>query len=286
MTSAPEEAWQRAWDAALTDEERRAEIDDKVLRLIELEAEAPLGPPTVVMGIAKSGTSAVAAALREAGVPRVFQIHSLLTRSLAEVERDYRVRNPGRRPHHVWDAQYLAHRPPSPEAPWQVVVTVREPVGQLIAAFFQTAERRGELAGATVDSLLARFDHDFTAMVLWWCDLQVRDGIGLDLYAHPFDPAVGHATVERDDLRALVIRRESLDRAPDALAAFLGRPDPVELPRTNVAADKAYAALYTEFLEAIRPSDEVLDRAYDSELVRHFYAPEEIAAFRDRWSRR
>ncbi len=58
------------------------------------------------------------------------------------------------------------------------------------------------------------------------------------------------------------------------------------LPRVNVAADKDYSDLYLDFLAAIRPSDEVLDRAYGSDLVRHFYSPEEIASFRARWSGR
>jgi hypothetical protein len=285
-TTEPTDPWSAAWDAVLSDEERKAEVDDKITHLFRLESEAPLGPPTVVMGIAKSGTSAVTAALRGAGVPRVFQIHSLLPGSLVETERDYRASNPGRRPHHVWDAQYLTHRLPTPEAPWRLVVTVREPISQLIAAFFQTASRRGELVGATVATLLDRFDHDYSRLVLRWADLQVRDVIGLDLYAHPFDPAAGFALIERDDLRALVIRRESLDRAPDALARFLGRAAPVELPRANVAEDKDYAELYRAFLQAVRPSGEVLERAYGSRLVRHFYSPAEIASFRARWSGR
>jgi Putative capsular polysaccharide synthesis protein len=238
------------------------------------------------MGIAKSGTSAVAAALRNAGVPRVFQIHSLRRGVLADTERDYRERNPGRRPHPVWDAQYLAERLPAPGSPWQLVVTVREPVGQLVAAYFQTESRRGTLAGATVDSLLATFDHDFTRLVDRWADVQVRDVLGLDLFAHPFDPAVGHATIERPDMRVLVLRRESLDLAPEALSRFLRRPEPIALPRTNVGADKDYADLYADFLDAVRPSDEVLDRAYGSALVRHFYSPAEIASFRARWTRR
>ena len=92
--------------------------------------------------------------------------------------------------------------------------------------------------------------------------------------------------IERPEMRVLVLRRESLDRAPDALRRFLRRPDAIPLPRTNVGADKAYADLYEDFLDALRPSDEVLDRAYGSALVRHFYSPTEIASFRARWTRR
>jgi hypothetical protein len=281
-----EAAWERAWDAVLSDEERTLELDDKVHRLIALDAEAALGPPTVVMGIAKSGTSAAAAALREAGVPRVFQIHSLLPRALAETERDYRAANPGKRPWHVWDSQYLAHRLPTPDAPWRMVVTVREPIGQAIAAFFQTASRRGGLVGASVDSLLAEFDHGFTGMVHRWPDIQLRNVLDLDLHEHPFDPAVGTTLIERPDIRALVMRRESLDRAPEALARLIGRAQPVPLPRANVAEDKEYAGLYRGFLDAIRVAPEVLDRAYSSRFARHFYSEDELAGFRARWEGR
>lgn len=276
--------WGDAVTELLTDDVIAAEFADKVQRLVELEGEAHLGPPTVVMGIPKSGTSAVAAALRAEGVPRVFQVHSLLRRALQLVERDYRQATPGKRPWHVWDSQYLAERLPTPDAPWRMVITVREPIGQAIAAYFQTRQRRGDLA-TTVPALLEGFDHDFTGMIHRWAQIQLEEVLGLDVFSYPFDPAVGHTTIERADLRALVIRRESLEHAPDALGRFLDRGGPVSLPRVNVGADKEYADLYADFLDAVRPSDEVLDRAYGSALVRHFYSPAEIASFRARWTR-
>ena len=87
-------------------------------------------------------------------------------------------------------------------------------------------------------------------------------------------------------IRALVMRRESLDRAPRALARLIGRDEPVPLPRTNVAEDKDYAELYRGFLDAIRVAPEVLDRAYSSRFARHFYSEEERAGFRRRWEGR
>ena len=59
---------------------------------------------------------------------------------------------------------------------------------------------------------------------------------------------------------------------------------PVEIPRKNVGAEKDYGELYDAFVAALRPPTDVIDRAYSSRLVQHFYSPEEIARFREFWS--
>ena len=47
--------------------------------------------------------------------------------------------------------------------------------------------------------------------------------------------------------------------------------------------EKEYGDLYRAFLREVRPSPTVLDRAYSSRLVRHFYSQAEIAQFRRSW---
>ena len=54
--------------------------------------------------------------------------------------------------------------------------------------------------------------------------------------------------------------------------------------RKNVGAEKTYGDLYDDFVAALWPPTDVIDRAYSSRLVQHFYSPEEIARFREFWS--
>ncbi len=85
-------------------------------------------------------------------------------------------------------------------------------------------------------------------------------------------------------MELLLLRCEGLAVAPQALAELLQRNEPIDVPRKNVGSDKDYGEVYDAFVAALRPSAEVLDRAYSSRLVTHFYAPQEIAKFREFWS--
>ncbi len=244
------------------------------------------GPPTVVYAMGKSGTTAVARALRRAGVPNVSQVHNLRTMILEGVEREYVAGDPSARPHHIWDAQALLFRPASPERPWTVISTVRDPIAIAVAAFFQAAERRGHLGpDATVASLADAFGGAWDGPLDWF-DVQMRKVLGIDVYAHPFDPAVGHATITTDSVRLLLVRQEDL-RAPEtavAIGAHVGRPGTIELRTANVGAEKSYAALYRAFLREMRPPPDAIERVCASRVVQHFYSPAEIDALRARWS--
>lgn len=255
----------------------------KITHLLERDQEP--GDRVVVLGMAKSGTTALTQTLRAAGLTNVFQVHGLNPLALEIGELDYRQASPDARPLQVWDAQFLLLRPPTEARPWQVVTTIREPIGQAVSAFFQTATRHGSLTpDTTVEEVISRIDLPSQRLNLDWFDEHVTEHLGIDVFAHPFDPAVGHTTIEGEHVRWLVLRRESLDRAPDALATFFGRDEPFPFRSANVAADKGYAELYRQTLQSLRAPAELVDRVCTSRLVRHFYADHEIDALRARWS--
>lgn len=240
--------------------------------------------PTVVYAMGKSGTTAVAEALRRAGVPAVHQVHNLLAGALSIVERDYAEASPAARPLHVWDSQSLLFRMATPERPWTVVTTVRDPIRVVMASFFQSAGRRGLLGpDATVASLAEAFAPDWDSPLDWF-DVQLHTTLDVDVYAHPFDPAVGHATITTDRVAVLLLRQEDLrePRAAAALSAHVGRP--VEIRSANVGAEKGYAELYRRFVAEVRPPADVVERVATSRLVRHFYSDVEIDDLRARWS--
>ena len=124
-----------------------------------------------------------------------------------------------------------------------------------------------------------------TKAALRFFESEVEPTLGVDVYRHPFDPAIGWTVVEGPTSRILVLRYEDLATAPAALGAFLGS-DPVPIPRRNETSAKPLGPAYAELRSDLALPVHALDRIYGSALCRHFYSPEEILAFRARWGAR
>src|SRR5262249_40738108 len=150
--------------------------------------------------------------------------------------------------------------------------------------FFQPGVRHGYVTGsAGVDPLIERFGDRLDRLPLRWFESHLEPTLGIDVYATSFDPDRGYAIVRTPSVELLLLRCEGLAVAPQALGELMGR-EPIAVPRKNVGSDKDYGTVYDAFVAALRPSPEVLDRAYSSRLVTHFYTPTEIAKFREFWS--
>lgn len=236
----------------------------------------------VVFSMAKTGSSAVAAGLRAAGLGDVHHVHDLDPGFLAREEAEYRWSG---RPWRIWDAQRLLCRPPTAAAPWRVVSIVRDPIAQTISAFFQPGARRGYVhSGVTVESLLERFGDRLDRLPLRWFETHVLPALGIDVYAVDHDVRTRYQIISTPTVQLLLLRCEDLAVAPTALAELLGAARPIDVARVNVGADKDYADTYAAFLRALRPSPAQLERAYGSRLVQHFYSRDEIDWFRSVWS--
>ena len=258
-------------------------------------------PPTVVFSMGKTGSTAIARAVQDATGQPVFQVFRLDPTRLREAEQRYRARRaahrgasvePGpRQPfpgaYHLWESEHLVRHPPTPAGPWTVITTVREPVAQAVSAFFHAARQSGALDGNPgIEDLTETFVAEgWIRPPLRWFEREFRPAVGVDALAAPFDPALGNAIVETPAVRLLLLRQENLDVAPAALARFLGRPDPVAVPRRNDGETGRFAGVYRRFRDSARLPAALLDEAYDSDYARHFYAPAEISRFRERWSR-
>ena len=249
-------------------------------------------PPVVVFSMGKTGSTAIARAVQDATGDRVFQVFRLEPERLAQAEQRYRAgAHPGGQFEgalHLWESEFLLRRPPSPEAPWTVITTVREPIAQAISAFFHGSGRRGTAAGAAgsgsvLDELV---EERWVREPLRWFDREFHPALGIDVFGQPFDPAVGHAVIEAPSARVLVLRQENLAGAPEVLGEFLGLARPVAIPARNEAGSKDYAGSYRDFLASVDVPGVVLDQAYDSRYARHFYADTELAGFRRRWAKR
>jgi putative capsular polysaccharide synthesis protein len=259
------------------------------------------GRRIVVFTMGKTGSTAIARAVSQATGERVFQVFRLDAADLAAAERRYRAANrearragraassvpfPGAL--HLWESEFLLRHMPTPETRWDVITTVREPVAQAVSAFFHGSRRRGVLQdGSNVAELTERMlaEH-WLGMPMRWFEREFLPGLGVDVFAHPFVPAIGFALIETPAVRVLLARQENLDGAPEALRDFFRLPAAVPIARRNEAESKDYAASYRAFLRDVRLPESVLESAYATSYSRHFYAADELAEFRARWSGR
>jgi Putative capsular polysaccharide synthesis protein len=222
-------------------------------------------------------------ALRDNAPNPVFKAHLLRPEALAAAERDYRDTDRDARPRHLFHGFHLVGHPPTPAAPWLVVTMVREPIARAVSDFFQTGERLGRLDAAHDPAAFGSFLGANIEPALRWFEREFEPTIGVDVYAYPFDAEAGVATIGAPQARVLVLRQESLDVAPHALGEFLGLDHDIPVAAANVGAAKTYGDEYERVVRNLRVPSDVLDTAYESKLVRHFYSPAEIERFRARW---
>ncbi len=263
--------------------------------LMRMRVDGGTKNAVVVFSMGKTGSTALARAIRDATGSRVFQVFRLAPERLAQAEERYRStpRNgsasqsspfPGAM--HLWESAFLLGHPPSDAAPWRVVTPVREPIAQAVSAFFHATLRRG-VPREPVDRLVARLvDEGWIATALRWFDREFAPALGIDVYDHPFDPAQGHGELAASGARVFLVRLENLEAAGPALGRFLGVHAGLAIEARNEGSTREYAGAYAQFLAEARVPVSVLDDAYASRYARHFYAPAEIEGFRHRWRHR
>jgi hypothetical protein len=190
---------------------------------------------------------------------------------------------------HEWlNERRLSRRLLAPGRPLKIITSVREPVAASVSMFFQllpwytgTGYRQGRIS---TDALLELFFERYACeRPLIWFDEEMRYATGVDVYRHPFPLDEGFAIFRDGSREVLVLKTETDDAVKErAVARFLGL-ERLALPRSNVAADKAYARQYGEFKQRVRFPEEFFRTMYDSKYARHFYGQEELARFAAGW---
>lgn len=117
-------------------------------------------------------------------------------------------------------------------------------------------------------------------------DREMQRVSAINVFSRPFPVEWGFDTFHNGRFSLLLLRLESLDLCGEqALKEFLGIPK-ARLKRFSEEAGRWYEDAYREFKARLVLPDTYLDGIYDSKFARHFYAPDELKAFRARWSKK
>ena len=207
------------------------------------------GEPIVVLTLGKAGSTTIQITLEaHAGRP-VYQVHRIGDQTLRAEQREYRSTAPLSRPPQVMAAHYLRGRMPTRERPWDVIVLVRDPVARSVSAYYQAAQRlRHPMDPEMALSTMLRWP-TFRSAETWF---QTELGhVGVDVYAHPFNPSRGWQVIDTGPVRLLILRQEDLRDAAEVMSHFLGVRIP-GLVQANVSVGKVYADAYTRFCAEAR----------------------------------
>jgi hypothetical protein len=270
--------------------------------------------PVLVHTLGKVGSTSVAASLESRLRDReVCHVHWLDPRNIRRDEGLHRARARRHRgrpemqrllPKYAWLGARLssAISKAGDSVTWDVVTLVRDPIPRNVSSFFQNLEtlfdvwpakelvKRSvdDVASGLVELFLRSYVEDSPttsgdADPLTWFDEEFAPVWHVDVFREPFPAEPGFVEIEAPNARVLLLRLEDLDRvAGAAFARFLGLED-FAISRSNVAADKEYAALYARFKERLALPPEYVDRVYSSRYATHFYTAEELDGMRRRW---
>jgi hypothetical protein len=247
-----------------------------------LDAAAASGrPPIIVCALQKTAGTSLTRSLEDRRVGRtVLHVHKISDAGLASAGgTDRPLRQEARR------RMDEARRAVDDAAVHPTVVTLtRHPLHRTISWYFQSwstdfpwmaseppsAARTDEL----VDGFLAKVAYG-VEVCDWWFDREIRDVVGVDVFATPFEPDPGWARWDVPTAEVVLLRSEDLDRtfAP-MTAAVLGVA--LEPKAANVAEQKVYRRHYQAFRERLRLDEEQADLVRSSRHAQHFYAPDEI----------
>ncbi len=173
----------------------------------------------------------------------------------------------------------------------KVISVVRDPIARNISFFFNFLEfYTGHTTQELVQLDAAELTHPFLKQVqhavpLLWFDMEVKQVLGIDVYAYPFPHQQGYQIIRKGKVDLLIMKLETDDQIKEqAIAEFLQKKD-FQLFKANVTDNKVTGHIYRDFLKQARIPSWYVEALYRSKYMRHFYTEQEIDRFRARWLR-
>jgi len=166
-----------------------------------------------------------------------------------------------------------------------VVSPVRDPIARNVSYFF---ELYGEqLKDMTLKNIFKAMmsNQEFTmdhAYPVNWFKKVFEPTFGIDVYKRRFGKKNGWSVL---DDRYLLIQVEQMSKKlPSAFYSLFGERPP-SIHRAATEDTRPWGEVYSDFLAWVKFPKEMLDAAYDSEYVKHFYLKEQIEMMRAQWEK-
>lgn len=236
----------------------------------------------VVYTMGKVGSSAVFRALERANLTG-FHIHYLEAKMLLEMAHR-RISVGTFPPGHVATSMAIRDRALKKPANWLFITMVREPISRNLSAFFQNFDRyKTDVrdvndADGVLEDFTRIYDQDIP---LTWLDQELRDQLGIDVYAHPFPK--DERFLYLSEHRTLIFRDDCPDSVKRTVLSDLLKRE-ITVERDNSGAGKKYGDLYAKVKQKASFSREFFDRMYGSKYARRFLTDEELEGFRAKFS--
>jgi hypothetical protein len=182
-----------------------------------------------------------------------------------------------------------------------VITSFREPIAHKISSIFHHGFKdhgvfSTHFTGLSFDesipmmhgmliSRLENFNEANTLLCNWFTNI-FKPVFDFDIYSQEFDKEKGYEIYHAKDFDILCFKLEKLgERHKEAFEEFLGVKD-FSLVNKNVSSEKHFGPFYKKTRESIKIPEDILEAAYASDIVRHFYSEKELDGFKEKWSGR
>jgi hypothetical protein len=252
--------------------------------------------PILVYQMAKVGSTSVYKTLKSLRLSNpIFFVHSLSQEVLDKTANSYQYP-----PLHLVHGRIIRHHLDHHKHKvfkWKVITLVRDPIARQASLLFQTADRifskdldqegrfkDPEKIMSIFRDRLLNYDEssDFACN---WFDRELKQNLGIDVFAFPFDKEKGYSIFENHSSEVLVLRCENLGSSMiNALKLFLNIKYDIQIIQGNIGLQKNYSTQYGNFLTKLRLPKDLCELIYTSNYVQYFYSQEMIQDLIKKWS--
>ena len=236
----------------------------------------------LVYQMGKVGSTSVCRSLQKAGFGPL-QVHRTVSdlphmERFTETDRDF--------PFHFYLGRLLRRYFKWTSHRIKIITLVRDPIARYISAQFQTLDHEPiptEDAQQAARQLQQTVGKRREEISFAWFGREMEPQLGVNPISEPFDREAGYALIEAPRADVLVLKLEQLDDLiPGVVSAFVG--EELRVVRANRGEEKEYADYYQEVLRHFSVSETVCREVYNHKHIRHFYTPDEINQFVQKWT--